>query len=355
MRILLASAHPYIPQIAGGAQSSTDALAVEFIRRGHPTAVVAGLTGHGRVGLKARIKLKLGRKNYVRDDGLGYPVFRAWFPWNVIAEVAREFQADAVVMQSGLPVRLAAALEGSQARRFIYLRNAESTDLGGDPSLLSDVSYIANSQFTAGWFSQNYGMSSTVVLPMIHAEKYRTETTARNVTFINPHKDKGVEIALRAVELCPDIPLTFVLAWTLSDDEMSHLKRKADELKNLTLRPATRDMKSVYGEARIVLAPSQWNEAFGRIAAEAHCSGIPVIGSNRGGLPEAIGPGGIVVDADAPAEVWAEAVKTLWNDADLWKAKSAASRAYAERPEMNPQKQIDMLLKRLSASQGREG
>jgi glycosyltransferase involved in cell wall biosynthesis len=33
--------------------------------------------------------------------------------------------------------------------------------------------------------------------------------------------------------------------------------------------------------------PSRWNEAFGRVVLEANYLGIPVITSNRGGLPEA--------------------------------------------------------------------
>jgi glycosyltransferase involved in cell wall biosynthesis len=74
---------------------------------------------------------------------------------------------------------------------------------------------------------------------------------------------------------------------------------------NVTLHPPTRDMRPLYARARLLLAPSQWEEAWGRVATEAQVSGIPVLASNRGGLPEAVGNGGILLPADAPGNEWA--------------------------------------------------
>ena len=84
-------------------------------------------------------------------------------------------------------------------------------------------------------------------------------------------------------------------------------------------------MKTVYGRTKILLAPSKWEEAWGRVASEAHCSGIPVVGSRRGGLPEAIGEGGIVLDYDAPLDDWVASIRQLWNDADHYDRLSAAA------------------------------
>lgn len=344
MKILLASAHPYIPQISGGAQSNTHELAMEFIRRGHETAVLSGLTGDGWLGKSARLKLKFGRAGFVQDDGLGYPVFRSWFAWEAMTEVVRRFGADVVVMQSGFPVKLAQALDGIDVRRLIYLHNVEIDDLGDDLGGLTDMAYIANSHFTADRFATLFGLKAPVVYPLIPRENYETDSTRENVTFINPHPLKGVDIALEVAARCPEIPFRFVRAWTLSPDDLERLTRRARELNNVVISPATRDMKAIYGAARIVLAPSRWDEAFGRVAAEAHCSGIPVVGSNRGGLPEAIGPGGLIVDPDASSDTWAETVRSLWHDETLWQEKSAAARAYSRRPEMDPNEQIRSLI-----------
>ena len=54
------------------------------------------------------------------------------------------------------------------------------------------------------------------------------------------------------------------------------------------------DMRSVYRDTKVLLVPSQWLETWGRVATEAQFSGIPVLASRSGALPEAVGPGGIL-------------------------------------------------------------
>ena len=344
MKILLANAHPYIPQMTGGAQSSMHDLACEFARRGHEVAVLGGLTKQGKIGLRSRIDLKLRRRGHAVDHGLGYPVYRAWFAWEAVADVARRMGADVVVPQSRLPVRFAQALEGVDTRVVIYLRNVEPDDLGGDPRTLKGVSFVANSQFTSDRCRELFGVRSDVVYPLIRRENYETATTRENVTFINPNPHKGLEIALGVAERCPEIPFVFVESWMMGPQDRERLLKRLVSLSNVTLRPPTQDMKSVYGKARIVLAPSQWEEAFGRVAVEPQFSGIPVVASARGGLPEAVGPGGILMTPEAGADTWAEAVRTLWHDEALYAEKSQAARDYSMRPEMNPTHQIDRLL-----------
>mgnify|MGYP005817100519 CR=1 FL=1 len=56
---------------------------------------------------------------------------------------------------------------------------------------------------------------------------------------------------------------------------------------------------------RIMVVPSVWNEPFGIVALEGMACGCVVVGSQGGGLPEAIGPGGLKFpngDAHALAE-----------------------------------------------------
>jgi glycosyltransferase involved in cell wall biosynthesis len=76
------------------------------------------------------------------------------------------------------------------------------------------------------------------------------------------------------------------------------------------------------------------------VASEAHCSGIPVVGSRRGGLPEAIGSGGMVLDYEAPLADWVAAIRLLWNDSRQYDRLSAAARAFSERPALNPERQF---------------
>ena len=350
MRILIGSAHPYPPQLFGGAQSSQHELALALGKRGHDVCVVSGLTGKGWFGLRHRLELKLRRRPWVRDYHFSYPVYRAWFPWEIVADVAQHFRADVAMFQSGFPVQMAKAMAATEIPTVIYLRNVETEDLGGSLSELNGISYIANSRFTAAQFARSDGIAATVVYPMVAAERYRTTSSRQNVTLINPHPHKGIDIALKVAECCPDIPFVFVKTWSMSAEDEAMLQEQVARLGNITVRPATTDMRSVYGEARILLAPSRWEEAFGRVAAEAHLSGIPVVGSDRGGLPEAIGPGGRIVSAHAPIEEWVSAVRSLWTDERQYGELSAAALHYSERTEMNSERQIDQILSILVAA-----
>jgi glycosyltransferase involved in cell wall biosynthesis len=150
----------------------------------------------------------------------------------------------------------------------------------------------------------------------------------------NPNPVKGLDLALRIAALCPDIPFCFVESWTLTPEARADLLQRLASLPNAELKPRTNDMKAVFGAARVVLIPSQWDEAWGRVASEAHVSGIPVLASDAGGLPEAVGPGGIVLDRHAPPERWAAALRELWTDQDAYDRLSRAALSYAERPEL---------------------
>lgn len=58
------------------------------------------------------------------------------------------------------------------------------------------------------------------------------------------------------------------------------------------------DRDVAFDMGRILLFPSLWPEPFGRIPLEAGSRGIPTIGSFRGGIPESIGDGGVLLDPD---------------------------------------------------------
>jgi glycosyltransferase involved in cell wall biosynthesis len=60
--------------------------------------------------------------------------------------------------------------------------------------------------------------------------------------------------------------------------------------------------------------PSRYPEAWGRVAAEAVAAGIPVLGTAIGGIADAVGDGGILVDPDAGVEVWAAQLGSVWDD-----------------------------------------
>lgn len=344
MNVLFAGGAGYYPEFSGGVQASTDHLAKELQARGHRAAVLAALFGDGVFGFTTRVRLKLSRQPAVIDGFPGYPVIRTWFPWQGVPFAVRAFRPDVAVVQCHNSVPIGKALLAQDVPVVVYLRNMEFEELAGDLSELQPALYIANSQFTARAYAEKFGIEATVIPPTIDPARYATPTTGEHVTFINPYPEKGFELAVRIAARCPDIPFLFVESWKLDDDHLARIRQAIAPHGNIRLERRTSDMKTVYGRTGILLAPSQWEEAWGRVASEAHCSGIPVVGSRRGGLPEAIGEGGVVLDHDAPLDAWVGAVRRLWDDAGEYERLSAAARRFSRRPQMDPQRQFQAFL-----------
>src|SRR5207253_7079226 len=119
------------------------------------------------------------------------------------------------------------------------------------------------------------------------------------------------------------------------------LASKLAERSNVVLRPPHREMKKIYGKSKILLTPSLWEEAYGRVATEAQLSGIPVIASARGGLPEAVGPGGLLIDPDGPIDAWVAAIRRLWNDKAHYAELASTAMNHATRPELSFDYQVE--------------
>jgi glycosyltransferase involved in cell wall biosynthesis len=345
MKLLFVTGAAHLPQSVGGVQSSTDSVIATLTGLGHEGAVACALWGGGSLGLKGRVQMKLRRRTFARDKANGYSTYRAWTPRKSVADIAHAFGADVAVVQHVDTVPIAYQLVDAGIPVVLYFRNAQFDNLVGDLRSLPDhVRYIANSNFTARVYADEFGVSSTIIPPLIRPDRYKTTVTGNRVVMVNPNPMKGLEVGLAVARLCPEIPFTMIQSWGLEPEVEARLAREQRELPNLTLLPATRDMKSVYAQARVVLAPSQWAEAWGRIASEAHVSGIPVLGSDRGGLPEAIGPGGAVVRAEAPAAEWAEVLRRMWADEAHHAALSAAASSFSQREIMRPEYQARQLI-----------
>ncbi len=345
LRILFATGHPHLPQIAGGLQASTDETMKGLIARGHDVRLLCGLTGAGSLGLRHRIALKLSRGATVSDGSAGYATFRAWHPPHpdVASAVLSAFPADVLLAQGGNTAELVATFGALGVPGVIYFRNVEFDDLRPLlPSLDRHTAYISNSHFTRSRAERDLGVSSTVIYPLIDADRYRVTPSGEKVVFINPHPSKGVSVACDLATLCPDIPFLFVEAWTLDGPEYDAIRARIRALPNVTLLPRTSDMAAIYAQARLVLVPSQWEEAFGRVVAEAQISGIPALASRIGGLPEAIGSGGILLPPDAPAHHWAAALRQIWDDPAEHAHLSQAATHHAART-MDKDRQLDLL------------
>ncbi len=345
MRFLFASEFRHLPQKFGGVQSSTHELALELVRRGHTAAVAAQMMTSDFLGIRTRLLGKIIPKKKVHDTFLGYPTYRRWNVLSALPDLVEEIRPDVAIAQPFNQVPLARELIRLSVPTIVYSRDVEWSMHGGDPRDIGPALFLSNSQFTARRFREAFDLESIVLRPLFRASDYQSNTRhPDNVTFINPHKLKGGELAVRIVASCPDIPFCFVRSWELPDDQEQWLRGCTKTYRNLTIRRPTRRMRDIYARAKILLMPSQWEEAWGRVASEAQFSGIPVVASNRGGLPEAVGPGGILLDPDGPVDPWVNAIRQLWQDDRHYAALSAAALAHSTRPDLNPDRQIETLL-----------
>lgn len=99
-------------------------------------------------------------------------------------------------------------------------------------------------------------------------------------------KIKGVEILAEAAKRA-DKNITFVF---IGDEGpyLSFLEKEAQTCKNIVLVRGVRGEELIpyYQAADVLVIPSQYEEAFGKVIIEALSCGTPVIGADRGAIPD---------------------------------------------------------------------
>lgn len=301
MRVLFASVYPHLPEVIGGLQTTTDDLCTALVGMGVEAAVLCGLKEHASA---------LSDRRPQKDSDLGYPVFRVADTIKDLALLVAAWEPSIVVVQSGttlVPMVLAALATGKPTA--VYLHNVETHQLGGtlvpDPAIL----YLSNSDFTAQRWRALCGIDSTVIPPLVLPERYFVNSKGDRALFVNPTPIKGVEIMFALAAACPDIPFLVSESWGLDPNWRTYCMNRAAVLPNIEWSSPSRDMRPVYARSRTLLMPSLWEEAYGRTVVEAQINAIPVVASNRGALPDTVGSGGVLVDAHAPIDHWARALR----------------------------------------------
>ena len=317
MRVLFASDYPHIPENTGGTEINTHELSLALRDAGHQPMVLASLIGRGWVGFRARLKLKLGLgSRWAEDGGLGYPVLRSWHSADVLADVIDRYGPEVVVVQSWRLDMVAIALDRG-CGVVLYSHSAHSPyadTIGGDWTRRCVL--LANSRFNARFQGAALAATFDVLHPIVRPDRYRASGPRSRVLHVGLNQRKGAAITVAIARLRPDIPFTMVRTWEglRPSPEDAAIIEMANALPNIEIIPAQRDPKRLYGMARLMLVPSAWDETWGRVVTEAQLNGIPVVASDRGGLPESVGSGGMLLHIEDDPSLWAEAVGRLWDD-----------------------------------------
>ena len=343
-RVLMAINNPYPPQFIGGAEFSAHNIALNLQRNGHEVAVLGGMKPHDRIWFRHGLQKYILRRKIGVDRVMGYPVYRAWRPANELEHFIERYKPDVLIIAGGSGVSMPAF---SNLRltcpTIITVPDVEFSRNSEHILRFKNAAFVGNSNFTAKRIRETVGIDAFVLRPLVNPDSCRVEKPGGKVVMVNPTAVKGLPIALELAKSRPDIPFLFQESWGYRDQSREELVRKIASLRNVELRPPTSNPRMFFREARIMLVPSMWDEAWCRVVTEAHVSGIPVLGSNAGALPESIGPGGLLVDRNASLDEWRDALSRIWDDSVVWQTLSTAALQYSMRDEVVASSQIKSL------------
>ncbi|WP_052402919.1 glycosyltransferase family 4 protein [Methanococcoides methylutens] len=185
---------------------------------------------------------------------------------------------------------------------------------------------IANSKFVANVTKEWSGIEPFVMYPSIDMSKYESDKQSKKyITMIKPTKIKGLDIFLKIAKSIPEKEFLAVGA-----GKRLLCTKTINNIHNVNSLGWTKNMDEVYSNTRILLAPVIWPEPFGRTIIEAGINGIPSIASNLGGLPEAVGEGGILIDDVYDIDQWVEAIYSL-DDSSVYDELSKKAELHAQK------------------------
>lgn len=139
---------------------------------------------------------------------------------------------------------------------------------------------------------------------------------------------KGIRVFLQAAAKFPR--LKFVIAG--NGPEETAINRYLKNHNNLKfLGPVQNSsIAQIYRQSSILCIPSQYPEGFGRVVLEALASGLPIIGSNRGSISEAVDHTvSLIINPTAKNLIYA--INQLSSDPKLFNQLQSSARQYAEK------------------------
>ena len=270
----------------------------------------------------------------------------------LLERVLQRYQPDIMLTYGGQRLAIPAMSLAKKwgARVIFWLRNTAYHSR----RLFREVAdCLVPSRFSVHYYKSTIDLPCTAIpSPIDWARVYCPARTPQSLTFVNPTPEKGLYIFLGIVQslarIRPSLPILVVESrGTIRTLEQAGLNWRS--LPNLRVMANTPDPRQFLRQTRILLAPSLWLETFGRVTAEAMINGIPVLASRRGGLPEVVGQGGILLDISRkyqpdtrkiPTEVelapWIATILRLWDDHAFYEDACRRARNEAEkwRPEI---------------------
>ena len=182
-----------------------------------------------------------------------------------------------------------------------YCRQPVGLDVGLrlKHALVNHVTSVAISQYVASFFKTH-----SVIIPNPYDVRvFHTcvpkEERGRELVFLGRLvSEKGLDILLEALGQLRQRHLHPRLTVIGDGPELARMQELTKRLElesqvQLSGAQSGAELTRALNEHQILVVPSRYDEPFGVVALEGIACGCAVIGSNGGGLPEAIGPCGV--------------------------------------------------------------
>lgn len=319
MKILYASERPPYPFFTGGAARSAhnmltvlasnlscSCLAIGSRDFKPESWTSPGLETYSQLGIRS---ITESRANLEVD--CGYPVqLLKDFPGSLRQTIA-EWKPDIVWTQlEGIELIASIGLS-SKTPTIVFLRDAEDPASSVKAIARSGAAIICNSQFMADRVQKLCRSRPHVIYPSFVPLEGTPAGENGLITMINPHRVKGLETFLEITRRMPDQRFLIVESWPLTADDKRSLTDTISAIGNIEYSDRVPNIEVIYKRTKLLVVPSVWEEAFGRVVIEAESLGIPVVASARGGLPEAVGKGGVCIEDYLNAEAWVKEIREL--------------------------------------------
>ncbi|HCM67505.1 MAG TPA: hypothetical protein DIS62_00665 [Candidatus Kerfeldbacteria bacterium] len=150
-------------------------------------------------------------------------------------------------------------------------------------SSLRSATVTANSKYMAQRVRECLHISATVEYPIVDITHLRERLDSlpaddKWVVFVGDSNWKGLNLVEQIAESLPSVEFRI----------FSRFIEKDCQIKNVLWSPWQRESWRIYQAARLVIVPSQCEEAYGKVARESFLLGKKLLVSRVGGLPEAV-------------------------------------------------------------------
>lgn len=328
MRILYASERPPYPFFLGGAARCAHQLLYALTRELGAECVAVGSSDYQITPWSypdpsdyvALGILGVSREGQGGSIDCGYPI--TVFPdfRNALGRFIDTFRPDVVwaQLEGAKPIIELARSKGVQGLFFVHDAEFDPAELRSIGDLGCHV--VCSSGFLAEKARKLIGRSAHVVYPCPETNFGVAGDPHGYITMVNPHRVKGIQTFVEIARRMPSEKFLLVESWKLTDQGLAALEEQLASVPNVRFLSRVSDMRQIYGQTKLLLVPSVWEEGFGMVAVEAQSCRIPVVASARGGLPESVGDGGLLVDDYLNAEAWIGAIGNVLNDTGRYAA-----------------------------------